>query len=475
MKIRPTQRPFISVICPTYNRRNFLPYLIYQFNYQTYPQQYMELIILDDSETSNKDIIPEQKNIKYIHSEKLLFLGEKRNMLNELAKNSDFIICFDDDDYHCNERVSYSVDKLLKNPTYLIAGCSDINIFYTREKKLFHIPSIHKNHAINSSFIYNVKYLEKHSYQDNKIMGEESSFTNCFSEPLLHLEPSKVFVLIAHSANTVDKYNNKLLAKEVNIKINKFFKKNDLKMLSWLDYLGKMDFKKIMVSVICPTFNRRKFLPYLIHQFNSQTWPQETMELIILDDSDVSNADIIPSQDNIKYVYSNERILLGKKRNLLNRLTKGKYIVCFDDDDFYSMERVEHAVTTLLNTTALIAGCTIMNVYYPKYDKFLTFGPYNNNHGTNATFAYAREYICEHYYQNEKTMGEEAFFTNNFSVPLIQLEPRKTMICLAHNDNTVEKDKFISVGKAQDIPYDNFFYTNDKYMLDWINELKTTI
>src|SRR3989344_5966623 len=41
-------RPFVSCITPTYGRQRFLPYLIYQFNYQTYPASRRELIFLDD-------------------------------------------------------------------------------------------------------------------------------------------------------------------------------------------------------------------------------------------------------------------------------------------------------------------------------------------------------------------------------------------------------------------------------------------
>jgi hypothetical protein len=74
---RATERPFVSVICPTYNRRDFLPSLIHQFNYQTYPQKYMELILLDDSPESNADIIPKQENIKYTHLPEKLILGKK--------------------------------------------------------------------------------------------------------------------------------------------------------------------------------------------------------------------------------------------------------------------------------------------------------------------------------------------------------------------------------------------------------------
>jgi len=47
------------------------------------------------------------------------------------------------------------------------------------------------------------------------------------------------------------------------------------------------------VSCICPTYNRAKFLPYLLHIFDIQDWPKKQRELIILDDSPSSNEDII--------------------------------------------------------------------------------------------------------------------------------------------------------------------------------------
>jgi glycosyltransferase involved in cell wall biosynthesis len=473
MNKKPTQRPFVSVICPTYNRTNFLPYLIHQFNYQTYPQQYMELIILDDSDISNKNIIPIQDNIRYIHLKKRMFTSQKRNMLNNLAKKkADIIVCFDDDDYYSPERVSHAVDKLNKSPNCLIAASSIIHIYYIQENKILEFGPYGKYHGTNGTFAYKVKYLENHSYQNDRIMAEESYFTNNFSEPLVQLDPYKVMICLAHNNNTVNKQQFYDINKEIKIKINKFFKINDNKMLKWIDELKTIIPKKPFVSVICPTYNRKKFLPYLIHQFNYQTYPQESMELIILDDSTESNNDLIPEQENIKYIYSNEKILLGKKRNMLNNMAKGNIIVCFDDDDYYSPERVEYSVSMLSNTQVLIAGCTIINVYYTKQKHFLTFGPYHQNHATNGTFAYKREYLINHHYEDDKTMAEELFFTNSFSEPLLQLDPRKIIICLAHQSNTVDKDKFINVGKQQDIGLENFFYKNDIKMLEWINELQ---
>ncbi len=225
------------------------------------------------------------------------------------------------------------------------------------------------------------------------------------------------------------------------------------------------------VSVICPTYNRRQFLPNLIHQFNYQTYPQEYMELVILDDSPESNADIIPPQPNIKYTHLKEKLILGKKRNLLNSMATGDIIVCFDDDDFYSQERVSHAVNKLQVSKCQIAGSSVIHIFYPKLNKIYQFGPYAPYHGTNGTMAYTKKYLKTHSYLDDKPQAEEAHFTNNFSEPMVQLDPQKVMICVAHNKNTVEKDQFLNQGKETGIKIQKFFKTKDKHMLDYLKTL----
>lgn len=222
------------------------------------------------------------------------------------------------------------------------------------------------------------------------------------------------------------------------------------------------------VSVICPTYNRRRFLPNLIHQFMNQTYPQMHMELVILDDSTESNNDIIPQRTNIKYHYKSEKMILGYKRNYLNTLTSGDIIVCFDDDDFYSPERVAHAVHTLTNSKCLIAASSIIHIYYKQLDAIMKFGPYAPNHGTNGTMAYKKEYLRNHGYLDDKEKAEEAHFTNNFSEPLVQLNPHKVMICLAHAQNTVSKDPFIEKGVKTTESLRKFFKEKDPYMINWI-------
>ena len=225
------------------------------------------------------------------------------------------------------------------------------------------------------------------------------------------------------------------------------------------------------VSVICPTYNRRRFLPNLIQQFLYQTYPQNYMELIIVDDSPESNEDIIPKQSNIKYTHLSEKLILGKKRNYMNSLATGDIIVCFDDDDFYSPERVRHAVTKLTSSKALIAGSSIIHIYYKSLDKIIEFGPYAPYHGTNGTMAYKKEYLLTHSYLDDKEKAEEAHFTNDFSEPMVQLDPHQVMLCLAHNSNTVDKDPFIERGKQTSYKLHKFFTIKNPEMVSWIKNV----
>jgi hypothetical protein len=225
------------------------------------------------------------------------------------------------------------------------------------------------------------------------------------------------------------------------------------------------------VSVVVPTWKRRKFLPNLITQFNYQTYPQSNMELIIMDDSPTSNEDIIPKQANIRYIYIDEKIKLGYKRNLLNKAARGDIIVCFDDDDYYSPERVSHAVTKLGASRCQIAGSSVIHIYYTKFDKIYQFGPYKankegrTNHGTNGTMAYTRQYLKTHRYLDHKQQAEEAYFTNDFNEPMIQLDPHKVMLCISHKNNTIDKDQFLNQGKLVHNKIQKFFKINNKPMI----------
>lgn len=207
--------------------------------------------------------------------------------------------------------------------------------------------------------------------------------------------------------------------------------------------------KRPFISLITATYNRRKFFPNIIRCVMAQTYPLDRMEWVIIDDGQDSIKDIIdPYLDDkntnkglrFRYYYFKEKIKLGKKRNLLNEYAQGEIIVCLDDDDYYPPQRVSHAVNQLeKKKNFLIAGSSILYYYYNHIKKIYQYGPYGPYHATNGTFAYRKEYLKNHCYEDDAEKSEESFFTNNFSEPLIQLDTYKTILCIVHNNNTFDK------------------------------------
>jgi glycosyltransferase involved in cell wall biosynthesis len=170
------------------------------------------------------------------------------------------------------------------------------------------------------------------------------------------------------------------------------------------------------------------------------------MEWLILDDGDdpvedlfEAAAKIIP---NIRYMRRPPKLLIGKKRNILNKEAKGDIIVAMDDDDYYVPERVTHAVTKLMAVPSVeLAGSSEIYMYYSDIKKIYKFGPYHKFHATNGTMAWKRSYSLTHSYDETVTHAEEKSFLDSYVHPMIQLDTEKVMLVISHSDNTFDKKK----------------------------------
>lgn len=217
-----SNRPFVSVITPTYNRHAFLDNLITMYLYQTYPKERIEYIILDDSpepfDISKYQSIP---NLRYVYHPEKCSIPVKRNMLNKLAKG-DIIVCFDDDDYYPPTRVSHAVTKLM-NSKALIAGSTEMYIYDTTTKETYRMGPYAPNHGTNGTFAYKKEYLKENHYNEDtqKNTGEEQFFTKNFTNPMIQLNPWETILCFNHKKNTFDKTVIFTPEKKVSIQIKK--------------------------------------------------------------------------------------------------------------------------------------------------------------------------------------------------------------------------------------------------------------
>lgn len=200
------------------------------------------------------------------------------------------------------------------------------------------------------------------------------------------------------------------------------------------------------VSVLTPTYNRRRFLSSLVACYKAQTYPKDRMEWIILDDGEDSVEDFFTEAaktiPNLRYIRREPKLLIGAKRNILNKEAKGDIFVWMDDDDYYCPERVAHAVHKLqANPKIELAGSSELYMYYTDIQKIYRLGPYNRNHATNGTMAVRKSYAQTHLYDETVTHAEEKSFLEAYKHPMVQLDPYKVMLVISHSQNTFDKKK----------------------------------
>jgi glycosyltransferase involved in cell wall biosynthesis len=200
------------------------------------------------------------------------------------------------------------------------------------------------------------------------------------------------------------------------------------------------------VSVITPTYNRRRFIPNLIEMYKAQTYPKDRMEWLILDDGEDAVEDLFEQASktipNIRYMRRPNKMLIGQKRNILNKEAKGDILVAMDDDDYYCPERVAHAVNKLMSAPQVeLAGSSEIFMYYTDIKKIYKLGPYHKYHATNGTMAWKRSYALTHAYDETVTHAEERSFLENYKNPMIQLDTMKVMLVISHSENTFDKKK----------------------------------
>ena len=134
------------------------------------------------------------------------------------------------------------------------------------------------------------------------------------------------------------------------------------------------------------------------------------------------------------------------------------YAMAMDDDDYYPPERIAHAVSMLQShPKALCAGASEIYIYFKHITQMVQFGPYGPNHATAGTFAFKRELLKNNAYDEKASLAEEKSFLKDYTVPFVQLEPKKTILVFSHIHNTFDKKKLL------DNRHPNFVLKQDRF------------
>jgi glycosyltransferase involved in cell wall biosynthesis len=125
----------VSVIIPTFNRRDYITTALDSVLAQTYKNY--EIVVIDDgSSDDTKEVLkPYQNIIRYFYQENKGISGARNRGIRE--SRNDYIALLDSDDYWLPEKLKWQVDRIRKEPEcgMVATRCSSIASDGTFRKK----------------------------------------------------------------------------------------------------------------------------------------------------------------------------------------------------------------------------------------------------------------------------------------------------------------------------------------------------
>lgn len=190
------------------------------------------------------------------------------------------------------------------------------------------------------------------------------------------------------------------------------------------------------VSILTPTYNRRKFFKLAISNFLRQDYPKDKLEWVILDDGKQPIKDLLPKDKRIRYVKikTNKRLTIGKKRNLCVKYATSDYFVCMDDDDYYFDYSVTARIKTLLsNPGKELIGCSKLCCY--SLNNKTTYQVGADHQVGEASIAFTRKFFEERKFNEFISTGEGHLFIESRKDRIVRMPFSFVMIVLNHKTN----------------------------------------
>ena len=208
-----------------------------------------------------------------------------------------------------------------------------------------------------------------------------------------------------------------------------------------LDKTKEKDLPK--VSIITPTYNRRKLFSMALNNIENFNYPKNKIEWVIVDDSpnDMDSVeDLVSYMKNVKYIRfrsTDEPMTVASKRNIGVTNSTGKYILHMDDDDYYPPESVIARVKLLIKYEKEgieCLGSTLIGTYniLTNTSSMSTDGPISLS---EASMAYTKKFWEKRGFDDLCVRGEHKYFTENRFEQILDVPYSFILIAINHRNN----------------------------------------
>ena len=193
--------PLVSCLCVTENRQAFMPWVLWNFDRQTWRKR--ELVIVDSSDPPIR--VPPRKDVRVLRVPKGTWLGKKRNLALEAARGQ-VVAWFDDDDWQHPRRLAFLIPALRKAATEL--GASFIGpsrSFFVDLHSGRCQPYDVRDYAIFNGSIYYTSMVKHAPFREDVLRNEDTLWISRLLRSrrgaALQGEQPTLFLWLTHDAN----------------------------------------------------------------------------------------------------------------------------------------------------------------------------------------------------------------------------------------------------------------------------------
>lgn len=193
------------------------------------------------------------------------------------------------------------------------------------------------------------------------------------------------------------------------------------------------------VTIITPTKDRLKFMEICAGCVESQCYPHDKLEWIVIDDGKDTCEDLIKHIPFARHVLEMSGKSIAWKRNRGCELAKHDIIVHMDDDDIYPPNSILFRVSMLLRSKKEVAFCTTLPSYdISNYISFINVPPMKlpqHMRISEATLCHTKRFWNDGKFADVKIAEGSSFLQNREQLG-IELSPQEIIVSLVHPRTT---------------------------------------
>lgn len=196
--------PDVSIVTLTRDRRVFMPLAKYSYMIQSYPEDKLEWVIVDDGNDPIEDTLIGVPNVKYVRVDTQLSIGEKRNIGVQNAMY-DTIMFMDDDDVYPNNSVLERVAMMYMDPAKQCVFATTIPCYdICKFASFINIPpsSLGMSERVSEASLGFTRAFWNECNFAHVQIGEGNTFIRGREHMCREVSPQEVIVSLVHTRNT---------------------------------------------------------------------------------------------------------------------------------------------------------------------------------------------------------------------------------------------------------------------------------